>query len=257
MANRGLPPLARFEEDEEIRNYIFEKTGDLGLSVCQLIEDGVFTIIELAEAMKMPRRATRQVLYALNKERIIGYKRVRKERKIIFHWFLTPKKIKRMISAARRNEIRMLEEEIEHEQDHKFFTCFPCGERYLYTEAFEYEFTCEQCGEPLKHDDNTEKIKMLRAKLEELIEAENLSRLAMEEEAVQEEEGDQDIRDEKDLIEDELEDEEEERPKKKKKKKRKRPKEKEPDKDPLEEEEEEGLIRYGGDEEMEKDPEDM
>ena len=167
--------MRRFEEDEEITEYIREKAGELGLALCQLIESGANTIIEMAEAMKMPRRATRQVLYLLNKERIIGYKRTRKDRKIMFIWFLTPKKIKRMISATRQNEIRKLEEEIEHEQDHKFFKCEPCGERYLYTEAFEFDFTCEHCGADLAHDDNTEKIENMRARLEELIEVENLS----------------------------------------------------------------------------------
>lgn len=162
-------------ENDEIREYIREKAGDLGLSMCQLIEQGVVIIADLAEVMAMPRRATRQVLYQLNKERIVGYKRTRAGRRIVFHWFITQKKILRMISAGRKKEIRELEEALEYEQDHKFFECVPCGERYLYTEAFEFDFQCEHCGTPLEAQDNNQRITDLRARLEKLVQEEDLS----------------------------------------------------------------------------------
>jgi transcription factor E len=150
--------------------------------MCQLIEQGVTTIADLAETMSMPRRATRQVLYQMNKVRAIGYKRVKKDRRIVFHWFITPKKIKRMITTARRKQIREIEERIEFEQDHKFFECRPCNERYLFSEAYDFDFMCEHCGGMLEAHENVELIEKLRGKLSNLIEEEKLSEMDIDEE---------------------------------------------------------------------------
>lgn len=180
--------LASILDNDEIREYVLEAAGDLGLSMCQLLEQGVTTIADLAETMSMPRRATRQVLYQMNKVRAIGYKRVKEDRRIVFHWYITPKKIRRMITTARRKQIQELEERIEFEQDHKFFECKPCNERYLFSEAYDFDFVCEHCGDMLEAHENVEIIERLRSKLDQLIEEEKLSELDLEEVPESEEE---------------------------------------------------------------------
>jgi len=150
----------------------------------QLIEQGFTTINEIAEEMRMPRRATRKVLYQMNKERILGYERVRIEGKITFKWFLTPVKMRRMIRTARKGEIRELEERIEFEQDHKFFQCHTCKGRCLYTEAMDFGFVCERCGEPLEAMDNEEIIEKLKADLAKAMKADDLDDSETEHEEV-------------------------------------------------------------------------
>jgi transcription factor E len=152
-------------DDQEIHDYIQAKAGSLGLIMVQLIEQGFTTIDELAEELRMPRRATRKVLYQMNKEWILGYKRFRKENKINFQWFPTPEKIHRMVRNTRTGEIKDLEERIQFEQDHKFFECCTCKSRCLYTEAMDFGFICERCGEALTSCDNSTGIDELKAQL--------------------------------------------------------------------------------------------
>jgi transcription factor E len=152
-------------DDQEIHDYIQVKAGSLGLSMVQLIEQGFTTIDELAEELRMPRRATRKILYQMNKEWILGYKRFRKDAKINFQWFPTPEKIHRMVRNTRTDEIKELEERIQFEQDHKFFECCTCKSRCLYTEAMDFGFICERCGEALTSCDNSATIDELKSQL--------------------------------------------------------------------------------------------
>jgi transcription initiation factor TFIIE subunit alpha len=156
-------------DDQEIHDYIQAKAGSPGLSMVQLIEQGFTTIIEIAEELRIPRRAARKILYQMNKDRILDYKRFRKDGKINFMWFTTPVKIHSMVRNGRKDEIRELEERIQFEQDHKFFECKSCRGRYLYTEAMDFGFTCEPCGEPLEACNNDEAVKDLRAQLKKLL----------------------------------------------------------------------------------------
>ena len=161
-------------DDQEIHDYIQAKAGSLGLSMVQLIEQGFTTIDELAEELRMPRRATRKVLYQMNKEWILGYKRFRKEGKINFQWFTTPEKIHRMVRNTRTDVIKDLEERIQFEQDHKFFECCTCKSRCLYTEAMDFGFICERCGEPLESCDNSQAIDELKAQLKKHLDVDEL-----------------------------------------------------------------------------------
>jgi transcription factor E len=161
-------------DDQEIHDYIQAKAGSLGLSMVQLIEQGFTTIDELAEELRMPRRATRKVLYQMNKEWILGYTRFRKENKINFQWFPTPEKIHRMVRNTRTDEIKDLEERIQFEQDHKFFECCNCKSRCLYTEAMDFGFICERCGEALTSCDNSTGIDELKAQLKKHLDIDEL-----------------------------------------------------------------------------------
>ena len=161
-------------DDQEIHDHIQAKAGSLGLSMVQLIEQGFTTIDELAEELRMPRRATRKVLYSMNKEWILGYKRFRKDGKINFQWFTTPEKIHRMVRNTRTDEIKDLEGRIQFEQDHKFFECCTCKSRCLYTEAMDFGFICERCGEPLESCDNSQAIDELKAQLKKHLDIDEL-----------------------------------------------------------------------------------
>ena len=161
-------------DDQEIHDYIQAKAGSLGLSMIQLIEQGFTTIDELAEELRIPRRATRKVLYQMNKAWIIGYKRFRKEGKINFQWVTTPEKIHRMVRNTRTDVIKDIEERIQFEQDHKFFECCTCQSRCLYTEAMDFGFICERCGETLESCDNSKAIDELKAKLKTHLDVDEL-----------------------------------------------------------------------------------
>jgi len=160
-------------DDQEIHDYIQAKAGSMGLSMIQLIEQGFTTINELAEELRIPRRATRKVLYQMNKAWIVGYKRFRQEGMINFQWFTTPVKIRRMVRHVRQDEIHEIEERIQFEQDHKFFECVTCKSRCMYTEAMDFGFICERCGEPLEAHNNDKAVEELRTNLKSLIAADD------------------------------------------------------------------------------------
>jgi len=163
------PSMPSILDDQEIHDYIQAKAGSPGLSMVQLIEQGFTTIIEIAEELRIPRRAARKILYQMNKDRILDYKRFRKDGKINFMWFTTPVKIHSMVRSGRKDEIRELEERIKFEQDHKFFECHSCRGRCMYTEAMDFGFICESCGEPLEACNNDEIVEGLRAQLKKLL----------------------------------------------------------------------------------------
>jgi transcription initiation factor TFIIE subunit alpha len=167
-------PMPSILDDQEIHDYIQAKAGSPGLSMVQLIEQGFTTIIEIAEELRIPRRAARKILYQMNKDWILGYKRFRKDGKINFMWFTTPVKIHSMVRNGRKDEIRELEERIKFEQDHKFFDCRTCKGRCLYTEAMDFGFICELCGEPLEPCNTENLVEDLRARLKKLLEVDGL-----------------------------------------------------------------------------------
>jgi len=180
LISRPLP-MPSILDDQEIHDYIQIKAGSPGLSMVQLIEQGFTTIIEIAEELRIPRRAARKILYQMNKERILGYKRFRKDGKINFMWFTTPVKIHRMVRNERQDEIRELEERIKFEQDHKFFDCKTCKGRCLYTEAMDFGFICERCGEPLEPCNTEKLVEELRARLKGLLETDGLDTKVLDE----------------------------------------------------------------------------
>ena len=62
--------------------------------------------------------------------------------------------------------LKMLSEELEHEENNMFFICTNCNLRLDFDESSDYEFLCPECDGELEFQDNTKIIEQIKEDIE-------------------------------------------------------------------------------------------
>ena len=134
------------------------------LPIVQALIDGIETDEEIAEKTGIKLNIVRKILYKLYDMGLASYKRSKdpETQWFTYSWkFETEEVISRIIKDS-ENYLKMLNDELEREENNMFFICPQGHARLDFDQASDYEFLCPVCGEELEFQDNSENIKQLK-----------------------------------------------------------------------------------------------
>ena len=113
----------------------------------------------------------RKALFKLYNHSIVQCDRLRDEKTgwFIFRWKLQPDQLVGFVKNQKNRILRILINRLEYEQRNDFYYCETPGcNRITFEDAMETVFHCPVCGNKLKHCDNSNIIKVLSEKFEQL-----------------------------------------------------------------------------------------
>ena len=112
----------------------------------------------------------RKTLYKLYSEKLAQFRRIRDKSTgwFIYYWWHEFERIEEILSEKKKLNERKLRERLQYEEDNYFFTCQNCNDqnlKYIFEQAFEFNFRCPECGGPLEAQNNQEIIQFLKEKI--------------------------------------------------------------------------------------------
>jgi len=126
---------------------------------------------EVASRLKIDVREVRKILHRLNEFGILHYELTREKETDhrVFKWYVQREQVTGLILTNMMRILDRLKEKLEVESGSQFYWCGTLGHpRFLFGEAMDKLFRCPMCGKPLEPHDNTELIKALEWKIQEL-----------------------------------------------------------------------------------------
>jgi transcription initiation factor TFIIE subunit alpha len=79
-----------------------------------------------------------------------------------YSWRFEKDEVINRIIKDSENYLKMLNDELEREENNMFFLCPQGHVRLVFDDASDYEFLCPVCGEELEFQDNADTIKQLK-----------------------------------------------------------------------------------------------
>ncbi len=156
---------------KEILNAITEEVGKEALSIIEKLKSGEASDEELANSVKLKLNLVRKILYKLYDYKIASYRRTRDKQTgwYVYYWKVHPERAPRVIANKRREELKKLEDQLEHERDNVFFVCTGSDKtRYTFEDATEIAFVCEKCKSSLTAEDNSKVIDDIKQQIKVL-----------------------------------------------------------------------------------------
>ena len=138
------------------------------LPIVEALIDGIETDEEIAKKTGIKLNIVRKILYKLYDMGLASYKRSKdpETQWFTYSWkFETEEVISRIIKDS-ENYLKMLNDELEREENNMFFICPQGHVRLDFDESSDYEFLCPVCGEELEFQDNTQNIEQLKEDIE-------------------------------------------------------------------------------------------
>lgn len=121
-----------------------------------------------SEILKL--NTVRKTLYKLYSEKLAQFRRIRDKSTgwFIYYWWHEFERIEEIIIEKKKLNEKKLRERLQYEEDNYFFTCQNCNDqniKYIFEQAFEFNFRCPECGGPLEAQNNQEIIQFLKEKI--------------------------------------------------------------------------------------------
>jgi len=159
--------------DDKTLNKVAEVFGDEDAIKVINVLKGVneTTDDEIANKTGIRLNFVRKILYKLYDHSLVALRRSRDENTgwFIFHWRLQPDQLEGFIVNQKRRVLEKLQIRLDYEKNHDFYHCgSPKCQRVTFEEAVESVFRCPSCGKPLMHFDNSNVVKALEVKVEQL-----------------------------------------------------------------------------------------
>jgi transcription initiation factor TFIIE subunit alpha len=112
----------------------------------------------------------RKTLYKLYSEKLAQFRRIRDKSTgwFIYYWWHEFDLLEGILLEKKKLVEKKLRERLAFEESNYFFICKNCTEKnikYVFDEAFEYNFRCPDCGGPLEAEDNKKIIEVLKEKI--------------------------------------------------------------------------------------------
>jgi transcription initiation factor TFIIE subunit alpha len=144
--------------DEDITEAIKERIQGTGV---QLDPDNT-------EILKL--NTVRKTLYKLYSEKLAQFRRIRDKSTgwFIYYWWEEFNLLEEILLDKRKIVQRKLRDRLEYEEKNYFFLCKKCGPpivKYKFDEAFEMNFKCPNCSDPLVAEDNSKTILFLKERI--------------------------------------------------------------------------------------------
>ena len=134
------------------------------LPIVQSLIDGIETDEEIANKTGIKLNIVRKILYRLYDMGLASYKRSKdpETQWFTYSWKFEKEEVINHIIRDSENYLKMLNDELEREENNMFFICPQGHVRLDFDEATDYEFLCPVCGEELEFQDNSDIIKQLK-----------------------------------------------------------------------------------------------
>lgn len=121
-----------------------------------------------AEILKL--NTVRKTLYKLYSEKLAQFRRIRDKSTgwFIYYWWHEFDLLQEILMEKKKLLERKLRDRLQFEEANYFFICKNCEAsniKYNFEDAFELNFRCPDCGEPLEAQDNKRLIDFLRKKI--------------------------------------------------------------------------------------------
>ena len=134
------------------------------LPIIQALIDGIETDEEIAKKTGIKLNIVRKILYRLYDMGLASYKRSKdpETQWFTYSWKFETEEVISRIRKDSEKYLKMLNDELEREENNMFFICPQGHVRLDFDEASDYEFLCPACGEELEFQDNEANIKQLK-----------------------------------------------------------------------------------------------
>ena len=126
---------------------------------------------EIASRLKLDVREVRRILHRLNEFGILHYElaRDKETEHRIFRWYVQQEQVIGLILTNMKKILDRLKEKLKAESENQFYWCGTLGHpRFLFSEAMDKLFKCPECGKPLEPHENSELVKALEWKIQEI-----------------------------------------------------------------------------------------
>ena len=138
------------------------------LPIVKALLDGVETDEEIANKTGIKLNIVRKILYKLYDMGLASYKRSKdpETQWFTYTWKFEKEEVINHIIKDSEDYLKMLNEELEREENNMFFLCPQGHVRFDFDDASDYEFLCPVCGDELEFQDNTANIKQIKEDIE-------------------------------------------------------------------------------------------
>jgi transcription initiation factor TFIIE subunit alpha len=164
--------MAEFIDNEAFLKVADVLGGEEAVTIVDILKSsGEVTDDEIANKAGIRLNFVRKILYRLYDHSLLTLRRTRDSETgwFIFHWRLQPEQFGGFISNQKARVLEKLETRLRYEKNHDFYYCNTPGcERIPFEDAMEMVFRCPTCNKPLMHCDNSEIVKVLSEKIEQL-----------------------------------------------------------------------------------------
>lgn len=134
------------------------------LAIVQALIEGVETDEGIAEKTGIKLNIVRKILYKLYDIGLATYKRSKdpETQWFTYSWKFEEQEVINHIKKDSEECLKMLNNELEKEEDTMYFVCPQGHIRLDFETATEYDFICPECGDELEFFDNTGLIKQIK-----------------------------------------------------------------------------------------------
>ena len=134
------------------------------LPIIEALIDGYGTDEEIAEKTGIKLNIVRKILYKLYDLSLASYKRSKdpETQWFTYTWKFEEEEVKNHIVQDSEDYLKMLNEELDREENNMFFICPQGHVRLDFDESSDYEFLCPVCGDELEFQDNTKNIEQIK-----------------------------------------------------------------------------------------------
>lgn len=154
----------------EAKSILLETVGEEGLDVVQCLLGSEETDEKISETTGLRLNTVRKILYKLYDCRLASYVRT-KDKEIgwyTYTWKLNPDKIGGILLVRKKNILIELNERLEFERNHVFFSCHDEALKFSFDSATETGFRCPTCDSALEFVDNQQSIVELEEKIKSI-----------------------------------------------------------------------------------------
>ena len=134
------------------------------LAIVEALSDGVEIDEEIANKTGIKLNIVRKILYKLYDLGLASYKRSKdpETQWFTYTWKFEKDEVINHIIKDSEEYLKMLNDELEREENNMFFICPQGHVRLDFDDASDYEFLCPVCGEELEFQDNADTIKQIK-----------------------------------------------------------------------------------------------
>ncbi|MBI1973598.1 hypothetical protein HYS54_02190 [Candidatus Micrarchaeota archaeon] len=150
-----------------VREFIGKNAGNDAYRVIKCLSKGL-TDEQISKKTRLEVNEIRAALNRLHYLGVIVYSKEKAARSnwYTYTWFLKPERINELLLDNLQEEREKLARKMEMETGYVFFKCSNGCEKLPFELAFEYDFKCPECGNPMSQQGDSRELKTIEKRIE-------------------------------------------------------------------------------------------